>query len=148
MLDACGRGSAPCVILSSALMASQMSGDRGVTDARRDTPPAALIVRCCRDAAASNLVVGAQRQQAPTMTRTRVVRLGAGTPRPLPARFGPSTAIVVDDTPYLFDGFRSGSGPPGGRGVRVLSDSPRLGSRPRSYASAFRIMLWDIHISS
>ena len=29
--------------------------------------------------------------------------LGTGTPRPLPHRFGPSTAIVVDDTPYLVD---------------------------------------------
>jgi hypothetical protein len=47
---------------------------------------------------ASSLVVGVQTQQVPTMTRTRVVLLGTGTPRPLPTRFGPSTAIVVDDT--------------------------------------------------
>ena len=35
--------------------------------------------------------------------RTHVVMLGTGTPRPLPHRFGPSTAVVVDDTPYLVD---------------------------------------------
>jgi ribonuclease BN (tRNA processing enzyme) len=34
---------------------------------------------------------------------TRVVMLGTGTPRPEPDRSGPSTAIVVNDTPYLID---------------------------------------------
>ena len=34
---------------------------------------------------------------------TRVVMLGTGTPRPDPARSGPATAIVVNDTPYLVD---------------------------------------------
>jgi ribonuclease BN (tRNA processing enzyme) len=34
---------------------------------------------------------------------TRVVMLGTGTPRPDPNHFGPATAIVVDDTPYLID---------------------------------------------
>ena len=34
---------------------------------------------------------------------TRIVMLGTGTPRPDPARSGPATAIVVDDTPYLID---------------------------------------------
>jgi ribonuclease BN (tRNA processing enzyme) len=34
---------------------------------------------------------------------TRVVMLGTGSPRPEPARSGPATAIVVDDTPYLID---------------------------------------------
>jgi ribonuclease BN (tRNA processing enzyme) len=34
---------------------------------------------------------------------TRVVMLGTGTPRPDPDRAGPSTAIVVNDTPYLID---------------------------------------------
>jgi ribonuclease BN (tRNA processing enzyme) len=34
---------------------------------------------------------------------TRVVMLGTGSPRPDPERSGPSTAIVVNDTPYLVD---------------------------------------------
>jgi ribonuclease BN (tRNA processing enzyme) len=34
---------------------------------------------------------------------TRVVMLGAGTPRPDPRRSGPATAIIVNDTPYLID---------------------------------------------
>lgn len=42
--------------------------------------------------------------QVPTpASRTQVVLLGTGTQRPLPTRSGPSTAIVVDDTPYLVD---------------------------------------------
>jgi ribonuclease BN (tRNA processing enzyme) len=36
-------------------------------------------------------------------TTTRIVMLGTGTPRPDPSRFGPATAIVVNDTPYLID---------------------------------------------
>jgi ribonuclease BN (tRNA processing enzyme) len=36
-------------------------------------------------------------------SRTRVVMLGTGTPRPDPDRAGPATAIVVDRTPYLID---------------------------------------------
>jgi ribonuclease BN (tRNA processing enzyme) len=39
---------------------------------------------------------------APT-PRTRVVMLGTGNPPADPDRSGPSTAIVVDDTPYLVD---------------------------------------------
>ena len=35
--------------------------------------------------------------------RTQVVLLGTGTPRPEPARSGPATAIVVNDTAYLVD---------------------------------------------
>jgi ribonuclease BN (tRNA processing enzyme) len=34
---------------------------------------------------------------------TRAVMLGTGTPRPDPSHFGPATAIVVNDTPYLID---------------------------------------------
>lgn len=34
---------------------------------------------------------------------TQVVMLGTGTPRPDPDRFGPATAIVVNNTPYLVD---------------------------------------------
>lgn len=36
-------------------------------------------------------------------TRTQVVLLGTGTPRPEPERSGPATAIVVNDTAYLVD---------------------------------------------
>jgi len=36
-------------------------------------------------------------------TRTQVVLLGTGTPRPEPDRSGPATAIVVNDTAYLVD---------------------------------------------
>jgi ribonuclease BN (tRNA processing enzyme) len=35
--------------------------------------------------------------------RTQIVTLGTGTPGPDPDRFGPATAIVVDDKPYLID---------------------------------------------
>ena len=43
------------------------------------------------------------RAQESSSKATQVVLLGTGTPRPLPQRFGPSTAIVVHDTPYLVD---------------------------------------------
>jgi ribonuclease BN (tRNA processing enzyme) len=42
-------------------------------------------------------------QSVPAATRTQVVLLGTGTPRPDPQRSGPATAIVVNDTPYLVD---------------------------------------------
>ena len=35
--------------------------------------------------------------------RTRIVLLGTGTPNATPDRWGPATAIVVGDTPYLVD---------------------------------------------
>jgi ribonuclease BN (tRNA processing enzyme) len=34
---------------------------------------------------------------------TQIVMLGTGTPRPDPARSGPATALIVNDTPYLID---------------------------------------------
>ena len=43
------------------------------------------------------------REAARAAERTQVVLLGTGTPRPDPERSGPSTAIVVGDTPYLVD---------------------------------------------
>src|SRR5687768_1488181 len=43
-----------------------------------------------------------QRPPAPA-TKTRVVLLGTGTPPADPDRSGPSSAIVVNDTPYLVD---------------------------------------------
>lgn len=36
-------------------------------------------------------------------SRTKVVLLGTGTPNADPDRFGPSVAIVVDETPYIID---------------------------------------------
>ena len=39
----------------------------------------------------------------PAANRTQVVLLGTGTPRPEPARSGPATAIVVNDSAYLVD---------------------------------------------
>lgn len=41
--------------------------------------------------------------QGTTTSRTQIVLLGTGTPGADPDRSGPSTAIVVDDTPYLVD---------------------------------------------
>jgi ribonuclease BN (tRNA processing enzyme) len=38
-----------------------------------------------------------------TMTSTRVIMLGTGTPRPDPERLGPATVIVAEGTPYLID---------------------------------------------
>ncbi|MEW6208570.1 MAG: MBL fold metallo-hydrolase [Acidobacteriota bacterium] len=35
--------------------------------------------------------------------KTQIVLLGTGTPNADPERFGPSVAIVVNDTPYIFD---------------------------------------------
>jgi ribonuclease BN (tRNA processing enzyme) len=47
---------------------------------------------------------GAPLQHPPTASsRTHVVLLGTGTPPADPDRSGPSTAVVVDDTPYLVD---------------------------------------------
>jgi ribonuclease BN (tRNA processing enzyme) len=43
----------------------------------------------------------AQREEA--KKRTQIVMLGTGTPNADPERFGPSVAIVVDETPYLVD---------------------------------------------
>jgi len=41
-------------------------------------------------------------QSAPA-TKTQVVMLGTGTPLPDPQRSGPSTAIVLNDMPYIVD---------------------------------------------
>ena len=48
-------------------------------------------------------LVGARADDAKAASRTQIVLLGTGTPRPLPDRSGPCTAIVVDGTPYLVD---------------------------------------------
>ena len=41
--------------------------------------------------------------QGTAPSRTQIVLLGTGTPGADPARSGPATAIIVDDTPYLVD---------------------------------------------
>jgi len=55
--------------------------------------------------AAALLAVGAASPLAGTQahSRTRVVMLGTGTPNADPDRFGPSVAVVVDETSYLID---------------------------------------------
>jgi ribonuclease Z len=47
--------------------------------------------------------LAAQQQQVKQTSGTRVVLLGTGTPPADPDRSGPSTAIIVNDTPYLVD---------------------------------------------
>jgi len=46
---------------------------------------------------------GISRAQSKTISRTQIVFLGTGTPLPDPDRSGPSTAIVVNGTPYIVD---------------------------------------------
>src|SRR5829696_9991666 len=41
--------------------------------------------------------------KAQPQSATQIVMLGTGTPGPDPDRFGPATAIVVNDTAYLVD---------------------------------------------
>ncbi len=49
------------------------------------------------------LIAFTQPQNKPTPSKTQIVLLGTGTPSPDPERSGPSTAIVVNGTPYLID---------------------------------------------
>jgi ribonuclease BN (tRNA processing enzyme) len=46
---------------------------------------------------------GISRAQDKAMPKTQIVFLGTGTPLPDPDRSGPSTAIVVNGTPYIVD---------------------------------------------
>ncbi len=46
---------------------------------------------------------GAPRNLAPPGVKSYLITLGTGHPLPNPYRFGPATAVVVNDTPYLFD---------------------------------------------
>lgn len=52
-------------------------------------------------------VISFATQSLPSSSRLQIVLLGTGTPNADPERFGPATAIVVNDTPYLVD-FGSG----------------------------------------
>jgi len=49
------------------------------------------------------LVFALAAPHAQDAARTRIVLLGTGTPNATPDRWGPATAIVVGDTPYLVD---------------------------------------------
>lgn len=46
---------------------------------------------------------GPPRNLAPPGVKSRLVILGSGNPVPNPYRFGPASAVVVNDMPYLFD---------------------------------------------
>jgi ribonuclease BN (tRNA processing enzyme) len=46
---------------------------------------------------------GASQAQTKPAPKTQIVMLGTGTPLPDPNRFGPCTAIIVNNTPYLVD---------------------------------------------
>jgi ribonuclease BN (tRNA processing enzyme) len=47
--------------------------------------------------------VAGQQTHPADVTKTRIVLLGTGNPGPDPARSGPATAIIVNDTAYLVD---------------------------------------------
>jgi ribonuclease BN (tRNA processing enzyme) len=72
-----------------------------------------------------------------TEPRTRVVLLGTGTPRCESGRAGTSTAVVVDDRPYIFD-----FGP--GVGLR-LSEGHELGIAGLAMSGVTRAFLTHMH---
>jgi ribonuclease Z len=43
------------------------------------------------------------RRKAARLSKTQIIMLGTGTPRPDPFRSGPATGLVVNGTPYLID---------------------------------------------
>jgi ribonuclease BN (tRNA processing enzyme) len=70
-------------------------------------------------------------------TRTRVVLLGTGTPRTEAGRTGTSTAVVVDDRPYIFDF---------GPGVSLrLSEGHELGIAGLAMSDVTRAFLTHMH---
>jgi len=60
----------------------------------RSLGQALLIVLLCS---------GIWHAQTKAVGKTQIVLLGIGTPLPDPERSGPSTAIIVNGTPYLVD---------------------------------------------
>jgi len=72
-----------------------------------------------------------------TETRTHVVLLGTGTPRTEVGRAGTSTAVVVDDRPYIFD-----FGP--GVGLR-LSEGHEMGIAGLVMSGVTRAFLTHMH---
>lgn len=57
-----------------------------------------LLCAVCATPAATRSI-----SQAPEKLKTQIVLLGTGTPNADPERFGPSVAVVVNDTPYIVD---------------------------------------------
>jgi len=72
--------------------------------------------------------------------RTQLVLLGTGTPRPLPDRSGPCTAIVVDGTPYLVD-----AGPGLVRRAQAATDQGVAGLTPSGIERVFITHLHSDH---
>jgi ribonuclease Z len=73
-------------------------------------------------------------------SRTQLVLLGTGTPRPLPDRSGPCTAIVVDGTPYLVD-----AGPGLVRRAQAAADQGVAGLTPSAIERVFVTHLHSDH---
>ena len=63
----------------------------------------ALTAGCFAAAALSVLAQHSDAQADHSAAKTRVVLLGTGTPLPDPERAGPSVAIIVNGTAYIFD---------------------------------------------
>ena len=69
-------------------------------DVRRSLPLGIVIVAL---SAAIRLLAASQQSATPASAHTQVVLLGTGTPAADPDRFGPVTALIVNDTAYLVD---------------------------------------------
>jgi ribonuclease BN (tRNA processing enzyme) len=70
-------------------------------------------------------------------TGTKVVCLGTGTPNPDPDRFGPATAVVVNDTPYVVD---AGAGV-----VRRVTTAAKMGIPGMSVPKLTRLFITHLH---
>jgi ribonuclease BN (tRNA processing enzyme) len=77
------------------------------------------------------LLLGAQ------PSRTKIVMLGTGTPIPDPERMGPSVAVIVDETPYIFD---AGTGV-----VRRAVAASRAGVAGLEVPTLQRVFLTHLH---
>jgi ribonuclease BN (tRNA processing enzyme) len=73
-------------------------------------------------------------------SRTRVVMLGTGTPRPEPSRSGPATAIIVAGTSYLVD-----AGPGVVRRAEAAFEKGVIGLAPAGLRTAFITHLHSDH---
>ena len=71
-----------------------------IGDARRWPP---LVVASVLLGIAIRLLAALQRSATESPAHTQIVLLGTGTPAADPDRFGPATAIIVNDTAYLVD---------------------------------------------
>src|SRR5262245_48599971 len=63
----------------------------------------ALLIQACSSSAQSKSATQTPSQSSNAAQRTQIVLLGTGTPNADPDCFGPATAIVVNDTPYIID---------------------------------------------